>query len=72
MDENILFYSVLTKKKKIFYSPDCDNFKIFFLFLYSERRKRKNFLFSSSLKLGLRRLSRIFDYKHTNTCELYN
>ena len=53
MDGIILFYSVLTKKKKISYSPDFDNFKILFFFLYSERRKRKNFLFSSSLKLGL-------------------
>ena len=57
MDGIILFYSVLTKKKKISYSPDFDNFKILFFFLYSERRKRKNFLFSSSLKLGLRRIS---------------
>ena len=57
MDGIILFYSVLTKKKKISYSPDFDNFKILFFFLYSERRKRKNFLFSSSLKLGLRYIS---------------
>ena len=59
MDGIILFYSVLTKKKKISYSPDFDNFKILFFFLYSERRKRKIFLFSSSLKLGLRYISHL-------------
>ena len=58
MDGIILFYSVLTKKKKTSYSPDFDNFTRLFFFLYSERRKRKKILFSSSLKLGLRRISR--------------